>query len=499
MIKKLFIILMLALSPYDVYAACSWNGNIGTVASPYDDADVAACVSDASGKTGAVIIQIPATGGTVTWADNLTVNMSSGFANVTSLTIQGAGSLPTTCASATTEGFSIPTSCGSSGSTAITMDTASINVTLAAGKKFRISNLSLSGTISDTGIIQFTGSGLPSAGGGFRVDYITFRTINGRAVYSHDAGTLGGVIDHIDYIGTVQFSDWSEWTYNGNVEWVSTQNQADMVYIEDSFLKNTSGANLYMACDANNGVSVVVRYNSMIRYYLGGHDCSSVGRAVKWYEAYGNILQTDTTGGGGQPLMFIRGGSGAFYNNQLIATNSNPFYAEAGDGIEVINYRSHGTGGSVNPWINVCDNTAEKACFDTAHSPALCADDSDCGGVVGSCQNIDTNSDTTGWPCRDQIGRTTGQGLLPMLFWNNTLKIQAAAPVQIDPNVYSGDTTHIQANRDYCTDTTMPGTCGGVTTTYTPYLYPHPLRGTYGFTLGSGPPFTFTGPAIRVQ
>jgi hypothetical protein len=233
-----------------------------------------------------------------------------------------------------------------------------------------------------------------------------------------------------------------------------------------------------MAMDNNNGYAIGFRHNTVKNYYLGGHDCSSVERAGRFYALYNNINKTTLSES--TSLYNLRGGEHYVYNNQLIATQATPFLTAYGDGITLQNYRTATTMGAVDPWDSYCDNTPELGCLGVASNatnPKTCTNDADCGGESGACKNLDTNSGGQGWPCRDQIGVGEDQELRPSLFWNNTLKIQSGDPSAISPHVRSGSETVIQLNRDYCTDSsTMPSSCNGISTTYSEYTYPHPLR-----------------------
>src|SRR3990172_11382451 len=83
---KIFLSIMLSLIfPMNIYAACSWNGNTGTAAST-SSTEVAACVTDAQGKSGDVVINIPA-GNSSTWTSAINVNIGNGG----KLSILGAG------------------------------------------------------------------------------------------------------------------------------------------------------------------------------------------------------------------------------------------------------------------------------------------------------------------------------------------------------------------------------------------------------------------------
>jgi hypothetical protein len=272
-------------------------------------------------------------------------------------------------------------------------------------------------------------------------------------------------------------------------------NQQDATWLEDSYLEDTDVSSGYggMVFNNDNGYSVGVRHCTIINYYIGGHDCSSVERSGRFYAAYNNISKTTLSSS--TSLYTLRGGEHYVYNNQLVATQATPFLEAYGDGITLQNYRTATTMGAVDPWDSYCDNTPELGCLGVLSDsvkPKTCTNDADCGGESGSCRNLDINSGGQGWPCRDQIGVGEDQELRPSLFWNNTLKIQSGEPAAIAPLVRTASETVIQVNRDYCTDaSTMPSSCNSIDTVYTEYTYPHPLRGE-----GSGEPEGSGRPSI---
>jgi hypothetical protein len=87
--------------------------------------------------------------------------------------------------------------------------------------------------------------------------------------------------------------------------------------------------------------------------------------------------------------------------------------------------------------------------------------------------SVDGNQAASGYPCLDQIGRSTDSGfqtdqsLEPMYEWNNLTVSSSDVDIIINPAMCVTTTLHIQEGRDYYNDTPRPG--------YTPYIYPHPL------------------------
>lgn len=483
MVQAIVLAALIFLFPWSAYAACSWTDNTGTVASNAV-ADVADCVSDASGKTGAIVVQMASA--SATWATPITVDMSSGFANVTGLTIQGNGVLPAR---------------GSTNNTVLT--DAVFNVTTAAAKKFRLSNLKLLGT----SLINIYGSTAIAAGGGFRIDHNNFAANSASRVIAIGTGSAlvaaYGVID-ANVGGTAgQFANVT-WGSDhggggGNASWAEGADLggAKAVYIENNQLTcGLADSKKWMISDATNGARIVARYNTLTDYYIGGHDASSVDRGVLQYEAHNNYF-VSTGHSMNDPISF-RGGTGVISNNDIEAVESDPFYL-SGDGIGMQNYRSAAcVGGSAQPWIGDC-GTGVKGCVKgNTFLSVVCTTDADCEGVAGACQNLDGAG---GYPCRDQIGRGKDEAAdaaqtvaYPYLFWNNRIKKAAGAWGMATPHVDCG--AEIVADRDYCDGgTTMPASCNSINTTWTAYNSGvHPLvTEKAGTTSGAGAGIDYYG------
>lgn len=491
--KKLCIAICILVASVNIsYAACSWNGNIGTAAS-MTVSEIQYCVNDAATKTGEVTINLPA--GTQTWASTVTVNMTSGFTNVTALNIIGNGTIPT----GTNKGSAENTIVNSSGLG------SAFTIVGSSAKKIRIANIKFTGSYSGyNGVIYITGTSKPSTDGGFRIDHNNFNTTiaSGGPRVIKVYGYTYGVIDHNNYY-TPQMANtvWEGGGVQANQSWnraisVGTQ---DAVYIEDNVAVNTNTTYFNrMFCDGENGARIVVRYNDITNYYLGGHDATTSMRGTVQYEAYNNTIRlsdvnvTDSGHGDADPRAFLRGGTHIFYNNTFLETEdgaTHTGYMWSGTtAILMQNDRSMTGYGYISPWGNACDNSNIKICIGTLVSTQYpstsndsCTTDADCGGESGSCQNQDGNEDTTGYPCRDQIGVApdgTISGQLtkyPSLFWANTYNGSYTTPT---PRSSGSVTTHIQNNRDFCHhSTTMPATCNSIATTYSAYTYPHPLTG----------------------
>ncbi len=168
--------------------------------------------------------------------------------------------------------------------------------------------------------------------------------------------------------------------------------------------------------------------------YLEAHSLQHDSRGTRSWEIYNNtIIQED--GSTGTPPIWMRGGTGVVFNNTV-------------------------TGYWVTQGI-LLDN---RRSFEDFHS------------VSGPCDGTspwDGNEDSTGYPCRDQIGRSTDewrwtsdnpyppQKSDPAYCWNNTINNE-----QMIFLVRSSCSHHIQHERDYYNNVEKDG--------YTPYIYPHP-------------------------
>lgn len=492
--KKLLIAIIIFLASTGIlHASCDWTGNIGSTSS-LTVANINECITEASARTGEVTINLSA--GTLAITSPFVVNMSSGFASVTSLNIIGAGTIPT------------GSTRGSAKSTNFTLSNATglWQITTRSTKKVRISNQNVSGTASGgNAVITIYGNTNPSLGGGFRVDHMDLASTNPstsyRSIWVTDAY---GVIDHNTYTTNHMMN--AIYMINGNTQWATPVKvgTSEMVYIEDNTATKVAGTwPNTMFCDGRNGARIVIRYNTVTNAYFGTHGFDGSDRSVAWYEVYNNtnILEAnlfDFAGRLGEARINLRGGTGMYYNNTFSHTHDGVQQTHTGLYENSARFKYHRSDPSCSaasyPWcVDICDNTVVKMCTGTDVDRGVpCTTDADCDGESGACQNMDGNSDGTGYPCRDQSGvlnthteytisNTYQLAHYPSLFWANTYNGNA-----IVPDVQYG--THIQNNRDYCYHaTTMPATCNSIATTYSAYDYPHPLTGGGGDSDGTDP------------
>jgi hypothetical protein len=212
------------------------------------------------------------------------------------------------------------------------------------------------------------------------------------------------------------------------------------VYIEDNTFINTTDSATSGDVVTNGGIQT--------------HDTAYTGlRGVRHYEIYNNTFSSSTTPNLARTLA-LRGGTGVIYNNT--------FSGNYNRCVVLLNYRTSATQDVAAHW-GWCDGS------------------NDCDG----------NDDANGYPCMDQIGRITDSGtgsasscyqagagpgptqvLDPLYAWNNKcLSGSYNASISVKDSCRNDIcmVDHIQADRDYYDQTQKPG--------YTPYTYPHPLRG----------------------
>jgi hypothetical protein len=214
-----------------------------------------------------------------------------------------------------------------------------------------------------------------------------------------------------------------------------TLGTVNAVYVEDCVF-NMRHENQY-PLDAQMGARYVFRKSRVYNSTLGQHGPEGGTRGAFSCEIYENTFSADPTV---FRSLYLRGGTGVIFNNTWTGNFMNT--------IHVTNYRTcYGVGAGSSsfspPYNNRCDGTSS---YD-GNTP---------GGM--------------GYPCLDQIGRTTNQAAAPLYEWNNTLNgsdtdvaVSEFGSSCLNPSV--GD--HIKANRDYYNNTPRPG--------YAPLSYPHPL------------------------
>ena len=325
----------------------------------------------------------------------------------------------------------------------ITLQGAGIDKTVIADNTGQLSRQHMLAIGSGARVTGFTFTDMPkrnaaepaisASGTGWRIDSCRFTTsLGGRGVSVKGTGVVDGCIFENTKQGVQVFGD-------GDASWNEplSLGSGNAVFVEDNLFQYARPED--GALDAYNGARYVFRHNRLYNTNLGHHGLDSGGyRSVHSFEIYNNSFHANMS-------IFTawraRGGTGILFGNRITGLYNSRFL--------LVNYRT------------CCD------------SGALC-------GSWGKCDGsnpIDGNLDASGWPCRDQVGRTTdadGDGMqdqFPVHEWDNThdgkdfnLSVSNPWSSCINPSMYD----HIKEGRDFVNDLMPEG--------YLPYTYPHPLR-----------------------
>lgn len=447
------LVVILLLLPSMGWAACSWEGSTGTVASPYAPADVQACVDTASAKTGDVVISIP---GSATWSGTaysaVTINMTSWAAD--KVTIAGAGKT-TTVLTITKTGNSY-----------------AFNVTGKDGIGFEVKDIGV--VFGDSAVANF----LRLSGGIGRTNPDTKGiNIHGNS-FTRAAGTstptavlaearIYGVIHNNTFSNVrILMSNMSASLADQDYEWTQAAGLGGNKFI---FIENNS---IELSIDAVDGYAspkTVTRYNNFTNTYWMSH--SGTANCVRGYRAleiYNNIFAYD----GSKPSsvtrpFFLRSGSGVIYNNTMSGTLT-----------------------GVSQYIEVDYELACATCCWVM--PGGLVNRSTTG--VNLAWDTTTNPSCSTYPCQDQIGMGvdtgwgTEQTVEGLYSWNNTTPT-GNMTIRLNPAACAATSTIIQSNRDYFNVATITAAkAAGLAADYAAYTCPHPLAGsgTCGAAAGRG-------------
>jgi hypothetical protein len=447
-----YLVAVLLLVPVLAFADATYT------AASCSETDIKSKLTEASASSGVVTVTIPECSAT-THTSAVTINMSSGFTNVTSLIIQGAGDHGTKIDSGSfvitgsaTKKIRI-TNLEFSGKNYEQYTGAGAFIVInGASAGFRFDNInwnytfgrSYLGTNRANGVVdsntgyhrnQFSAWQYSSHGtAGWAAD-LAWNTAN--AVYLENNSVQYHKTDTI----TLNVAPATTWAVGDTITGLSSEATCKIVRVTSStvylidtrvgtftsgevltngtytadqgtgYPRITEAESLMMFADADRGAHVVVRYNTLTNFYLGGHDASTAPRSARLYEIYNNAMTS--TASGATPIVNHRGGTGVIYRNSFEHTSDSPYYASgyAGDAaIMFRNWRDAGAAGSsfYTSTIGnlVCDTSDKKMCLGNsspetnAYFMKLCSSDADCNGVSGSCIDIDGGTGTKA-ACRD--------------------------------------------------------------------------------------------------
>jgi hypothetical protein len=337
-----------------------------------------------------------------------------------------------------------------------------------------------------------------SSGGGICVDIDTYGSLT---------IPIQGLVDNcrLDY-SRFYLAGYSSGSYLGFETWSNNTNLggATAIYVEDCVAYNyKDGPRPWHFMDGNMAAGYVSRYNKLYGYYFEAHGPEHEGgnRGIRKWEIYRNYMYSDyseVTYRNQDSSFHLRAGTGVLFQNEHIGFNHNLFYF---------------------PYYR----------WNSSRGPA---------GQCNGKSPYDNNDDATGWLCLDQPGagrdtatRTEGnpyveQEKQPIYVWGNTTGGSANNAVSVTHNRWEFN-DWFQSDQDVFIEgygsvgmssgplAKRPATCTvgqgywatdqgswnkattgdwagqqGVlykctstdtwTLYYTPYTYPHPLRGQGG-------------------
>jgi hypothetical protein len=415
-IKLATVIIMLIMMAQMGNAATNIN-----VASPYAASDVQAAIDASSSDCTPNTCTVTIPTSNVTWATHVDLNKN--------ITLQGAGSADTkvTLSDDIGSGYAIYVN------------------TNTAVRSFRITGIGFTKLSGQGGTIEIE---LDKGSTNWRVDNCTFtstythETWNEYKYYGNSVHVWGafaynsyGLLDsstHTNMRAVLVNGNDGRYAVGTDHEWAREESfgiyESDgslgAVYLEDNIITNTLPQAYfgYEAWDANYGGRIVARYNTITDFHTEVHATAQEGyRGPRTWEIYGNIH----TSGDNPPWEVgrYRAGTGYIFNNKITGDFGADRY-----GLD--NRRSCETE------TFLCDGS----------------------------NSIDGNvSGQSGYPCRDQIGRSTdehqwvvgdipAQKFSPAYMWNNkksTTEIPVVVHESNAPPCTVLSTTHILENRDF--------------------------------------------------
>lgn len=395
---KYLLCILLCSAPFCVAA----HAQTTITAASCNEGDVQNAVAKAT--TDGDTVSIPA--GTCTWTKPLNAALSN------SLTIEGAGAQ--TPGGGTDQTIIVDDVNHSSGTPDMAFSTT-------AGKSFRLTGMAFysdsgNSTVPYNGLVMITG-----ASKSVRVDHCHFNlTVSGsKGLYI--SGWIYGVTDHCLYDTTagivtnemsVNDPGWSgsAGLYQGDASWSDSDNWGSnkFFFAEDSTFNNG------FAYDCSLGGRLVFRHNTVSGQLMAHGLTSWRNRGCRAEEVYDNTFDY-TQNGYGSYLIMIESGALLFWGNT--STNYRAMvYAD----VPRTNNATYTYSAPPNGW-GYCGT-----------------------GITGASSAWDGNTDSTGYPCLDQVGRGKGDMLSGSSFPNvvNSATGTIAWPHQALDPVYVWDNTY---------------------------------------------------------
>jgi hypothetical protein len=247
-----------------------------------------------------------------------------------------------------------------------------------------------------------------------------------------------GLFDHNEFLNGSIVVFGNDGNDNGGLQWSEPLDlgTARAIYIEDNtFTFQAQSGSFPGSLDANHGSMVVFRFNTNVGGRLEQHSLQGDNqRGVRKWEFYGNTF-TNPDFQNFRP-MFIRAGTGMVFHN----THDGQFLSNE---IDIDNARS-----------------SEDSISSQVASFGMC---------TGTSRADGNTSGQQGYPCRDQLGRSTdaslwsnyaatgpAQAFQPAYFWRNTqpsgeIGVNRSCETTGNASCTRQNTFHILPDRDYYT------------------------------------------------
>lgn len=368
-----------------------------------------------------------------------------------------------------------------------------------SGKRMRVTGFDWENQSVDSfGILMFTGG----TGLSVRIDHNTFQAFPGSSGYGRAFSfrvpciSPGCVADHNTFVdqGLIIENNQPGEVNPGDTAWTQPPpfETVNAFYLEDNMMNYPNFATHQVDIDCDTGGSYVFRHNTVTSNAVGNHGYDSVPNSCLIQDVYLNTIDPSSISAFG---IQYRGGTGVVWSNTFTGVATQADFG-------ITNYRSDSSG-----FVGTTGN---------GH----------CNGTNGKDGNSDPSA-TVGWPCYQQIGRTSGSskgGLIsqPLYEWDNCRSALGCSGEtnQITTTVYdAGNGTNwtpieVTQNRDFydsesgCSGTQTTGVCIGLLSQrlstctsgvgfwatdtqtlyqcesgnswaihYQPFEYPHPLIG----------------------
>jgi len=466
MFKRTF----LAISFLCCIATNSWADTYS--AASCSQSDVQAAINASSeGDT------VSVSSGNCTWSSPVSV--------MKGITLQGAGPTSTVITI--------------SGSNAFTIGTANAYFT-----NVRLTGFGLTGSSSSAADISIEGNFTS-----LRVDHLRINTGSSKGVWVNFVTSFNQRWSGAAYEKTKMLFDHIEFINSSGLEFILIYGRGfpswqeddgwgtdNFIFIEDSTFTWTGGSfGIVTDTDIGNGARFVFRHNTVTNGTVQMHDTSSQ-RSQRAAEIYGNTITASPTQPS-WPAIGIRGGTYLVYNNTI----------NGYDSIDINEiFRLYHPPCETTGWGICCDQSGSTKFYEdaltrcTGGDRRICYSSSDCSGI-GTCDISCTTdagaikcvkldgSGTGNYPCRDQTGwgkdDANGANTSSPVYWWRNGSDAGCATGGTCTNTYpfnaSGYSGYMTEGVEYCKHSPVtspnpvsPGTCNGLTLSYTPYTYPHP-------------------------